>query len=364
MVWRKSMNKTVLILLLIALGMILIGVAGCGGSPSTGSSQTTGSGQTTSTSNGSGLLRNENWLIGTWEATVPKTETSYFAGKKITLSVSSVMLVSDEKVQGNPTGKFAYSGSLRWDTGGQSMMLSFTKENWKTDEEILLWGYSSPGANQFLENISMRINNDPTFSFELDWGPQISKPGSTFKSLPFYGSIQNLDTSNKDFFDPNHMITFAKTGNTAPNITSTKPTTTPAGGSSTSTSASSPPTTNTSSPTTTTPVGSGTGDIWNDIPIYPNAQKAEDQGFAISVPGDPSYSQIEWHFFATTEDYAKVVDFYKKQMPANGWAKMMWLDSDEMSWGSFAKNNETRLSLVYVIKTEGGAGINIQSAAR
>jgi len=84
----------------------------------------------------------------------------------------------------------------------------------------------------------------------------------------------------------------------------------------------------------------------------------------MSVPGDPSFSQIEWRFFTSSENYPKVVDFFENQMASNGWSKMMWVKSDEMSWGLFGKNNETRTAAVYIVPTEEGAAFNIQSAAK
>jgi hypothetical protein len=172
----------------------------------------------------------------------------------------------------------------------------------------------------------------------------------------------NLDTSEREVFDPNHMITFKQTSSNAPHMVSS-PASSPTSTSG-ATGGPKPSTTTPTSTATTPPAGQGTGDIWSNVPIYPGAQKADDTGFSITVPGDPSYSQIEWRFFASTDDYAKVVDYYKKQMPANGWNKMMWVESDEMSWGSFEKNNEARLVLIYIVNDEGGVGINIQSAAK
>ena len=345
------MNNTTLKLLLIgAMILSLIGITGCSsGKTETTAGQTQNPSVVSSSGNttASGLLRNENWLLGTWQATVPNTGSSNFAGKKIKLNVTSVMLVSDEKVQGNPTGKFAYSGSIIWDVGGEEKTLDFVKEDWSAGNGTLMWEYASPGANQFVENITQRVY-DLTLAFELDWGPQISKPCSTFKSLGFFGSIQNLDISDKDEFDPSHLITFTQTSSSAPATTSTKSTTTAAG----------------SSTTKTTTSYQGTGDIWSDIPIYSNAQQAEDEGFGQSIGSDPSYSQIEWRFFETSDDFAKVTAFYKAQMPAKGWTKVSWADIGEMSWGSFQKNNETRSCLVYVIKSEDKVSINIMSEAK
>jgi hypothetical protein len=357
---EKTMKITVLALVSVILAICIVGIAGCGGSSPTTSGQTSvqnasGISQLADTSTGSGLLRNESWLVGTWGATIPNTTSSAFAGNKINLNITSVMLVSNESVQGRPTGKFSYTGNLVWDVGGEERILVFTKEDWKTGDGSLMWEYASPGANQFMENITMRIY-DLTFAFELDWGPQISKPGSTYKSLGFYGSIQNLDTSAKDNFDPSNLINFNQTSTTVPITALTKPATSSAVSSSTNTS------TTTSTPSTTKTTS--TGDIWSDIPVYPNAKAAEDEGFGLSGGGDESYSRNEWHFFASTDDFTKVVDFYKNQMPVNGWTKMMWVDSEEMSYGSFEKNNETRMCSIFIVKSEGGAAMNIQSLAQ
>jgi|WetSurMetagenome_2_1015567.scaffolds.fasta_scaffold58554_2 hypothetical protein len=350
---------------LLLTGAIFIGlmvVSSCsGGTTGTTSNRTTmlSNVSTSGAATTSGLLRSENWLLGAWEATVPNTESSIFAGKKINIEVNSVMLVSDEQVQGKPTGKYAYSGTLIWDVDGEAVNIDFLKENRTEGNGTLVWSYASPGANQFMENISMRIY-DLQYAIELDWGPQISKPGSNYKTLEFYGSIQNVETSDRNVFDPDNMIKFTQTSSTAPTTTATKPTTNTAGSSTTKTST----TVSEPSSTDTTAIVPGTGDIWSDIPVYPNAHAAEDSGFEMSVGGDESFSQIEWRFYATSDDYTGVVDFYKEKMPANGWTKMMWLDSEEMSYGSFQKNNETKLCLVYVVNSEGDTGINIQSAAK
>jgi hypothetical protein len=108
----------------------------------------------------------------------------------------------------------------------------------------------------------------------------------------------------------------------------------------------------------------GNTDIWADIPVYPNSQLAQDEGFGQSIGGDPSFSQIEWRFFTSTDDTTKVSNYYKAQMTAKGWTKDMWADSEELAYGSFHKSNDTRMSLVYVVKGEGTTSMNIMSAAK
>jgi hypothetical protein len=365
------MYKIISFMMIFVLILSFTVFASCGG----GTAETTNgkttqtnntAGQTTTTGNqtgnvttgaSSGPLRNSNWLLGTWEATVPKTNDALFTGKKIILKIADVMLVSDEKVQGNPTGLYSYSGNLIWDVGGDERTIEFIKTNQLSGDSTITWSYLSPGANQFTENISLRVYGGEWY-FELDWGPQLSKPGSSIKSLSFYGDIQNIDTSEREVFDPKNMITFKQTSTSAPVVTSSAGTTTgTASGTKTSIKTS-------ASATTTTQASQGTGDVWKDVPFYPGIEEAEDGGFSLSMPGDPEFTQAEWRFYTSTDDYEKVVDFYKKQIPANGWDKMMWMDSDEMSWGSFERNNQSRLLMVYIINEEGGVGINIHSLAK
>jgi hypothetical protein len=353
----KIPNTWICIVILV-LG--LIAISGCGGSTekTTGTKTSVGSEisgtPTHGSTSSSGSLRNENWLIGTWEATVPKTDPSYFYGKKARLNLTGVNLISNEKIQGNPTGQFAYTGSIVWDVGGSENSITFSGDNWKQENVGLTWGYSSPGTNQFVENISMRIY-DNTFSFELDWGPQISKPGSSYESLSFFGSIQSLDTTNKDQIDVSNMMKFVRTSSVAAN-TSSKTTTTTS-----STTAPPEETTSTTAPASST---GGTKNIWSDIPIYSGAQPAADTGFGLTIQGDPSFPNSEWRFYETPSSVSPVSDFYNKQMPDKGWTKESWLDMGEMQYGSFVKNNETRRCLIYVIANENVTSINILSAAK
>jgi hypothetical protein len=355
------MNKIGLALSFVATTLAAIATVACGGSPAqirtdqasapaaTQSSPATGAGAVAS-----GDLRNENWLLGTWEATVPKSDTSHFAGKKARLIVNGAHLISSEKVQGNPTGKYAYTGSMVWDIGGAEKTIPFTETTLTEETPGLLWNYASPGANQFLENVSMRIYGD-TLSFELDWGPQMSKPGSTYQSLSFYGSIQNTDTSDRDEFPPSNMVKFTRTGSStgAPStrtVSSTGTKTTAA-------------TKATSTTKTTTPAG-GVTDLWSDIPVYTGARPAEDSGFGLTVQGDPSFPNAEWRFYDTADGVEKVSEFYKTQMKAKGWTRESWADLGEMQYGSFQKNNETRRCLIYVIQSEDKTGINTLSTSK
>jgi hypothetical protein len=173
------MFRFISVVIVVALLLSSTVLFGCSSGSAKPSTQTTTGDATTQTANpaaqtgnpaagsSSGSLRSEKWLLGIWEASVPKGENGIFNGKKIVLKISDVMLVSNEKIQGNPTGKYSYSGSLVWDTGSAEKTLVFAKTEKLSGESTILWSYLSPGANQFTENISLRVY-DMEWQFELD----------------------------------------------------------------------------------------------------------------------------------------------------------------------------------------------------
>jgi hypothetical protein len=369
---EKMMLKYLATLLIIILILVMTGLMGCGGETPKSTSvsppsvvpgpskSTTVPGQTNASLPGtasggvvgSGVLRGESWLLGTWTASIPNTDSSIFAGKKLKLEVASVMLGSDEKAQGRLAAKFGYSGRLVWDAGGQESSQKFVQEDWDVGPSVVVWEYMSPGANQFLENITLRIYGS-NYEFALDWGPQISKPGSTFSTLEFYGSIQNIETDQRQEFDPQNMIKLTRTASAVPAITAVKP--------GTGTPTSVKPATPTSKPPMTTSRVQGTIDVWSDVPIYPNVAEVPDSAVKLA---DESFSQLEWRYFGTADGVSKVVDFYKKQMLNKGWTLEMWAESPVMPYGSYQKNNETRRCLVYIIGGDGETAIQLMSASK
>ena len=173
--------------------------------PTATSAQPTTAGPTTAVS---GQPRNEKWLIGTWQATIPGSASIGLAGKKVQLVVTEVALKQDETMQGNPVRLFAYAGSLIWDVGGDQGTQTFNHEHesWPTSgENVLTW--SSTGLmGQFMENVSLRIYTDPSvYDFELDWGPATSKAGSTWNSLDFYGTIWDRIADSSAVFVPDEL---------------------------------------------------------------------------------------------------------------------------------------------------------------
>ena len=76
---------------------------------------------------------------------------------------------------------------------------------------------------------------------------------------------------------------------------------------------------------------------YSDIPIYPGAEDAfgefsEFTGGIASVPD----ASIEWHYYQVDEsDPDNIMDFYKSQMPDNGWEFIIEASVPEMG-GSYA----------------------------
>ena len=115
-------------------------------------------------------------------------------------------------------------------------------------------------------------------------------------------------------------------------------------------------TTTTAAATTTTQTtqpsnGGGGGLTWNDMPIYGGADQIEEFSMSFS-PDDADYSEFEWRYYETGADVEDVIDFYKDEMPDNGWDETMWLDAGEIAYGLYMKNNEKDAAMVW-ISTDG-----------
>jgi hypothetical protein len=137
------------------------------------------------------------------------------------------------------------------------------------------------------------------------------------------------------------------------------------GGNPSSTSATSQSPSNSSKPAaSSSSSGSQPGDLWSDIPIYAGATQV--QKVSSQQPGGnkDSLKTIEWRFFETTDDVAKVSSFYQSQMAAKGWTKTAWLDMGPLSQGTFQKNNANLECLIQVMGQEGKTSINIMSGSK
>jgi hypothetical protein len=82
---------------------------------------------------------------------------------------------------------------------------------------------------------------------------------------------------------------------------------------------------------------SGGGFTWDDMPVYPGA--TTDEGTWTSVTKDNAH--FESHLYETNDSLSAVADFYKSEMPKNGWNQQGWAQvGAENAVGVFVKNNE------------------------
>ena len=97
-----------------------------------------------------------------------------------------------------------------------------------------------------------------------------------------------------------------------------------------------------------TPSGGG-GQTWEDIPVYPGANQVANIAGEIPPPaGD--WSEMKWRYYETNDTVVQVADFYKSQMPNNGWEQSQWIDGGEsMSFGFYEKSNGQDGAMIWEI---------------
>ncbi len=109
------------------------------------------------------------------------------------------------------------------------------------------------------------------------------------------------------------------------------------------------------------PTPSEDGLTWNDMPVYPGANRIQEMTWTIpSEEGE--WTQLEWRYYETGASISTVTDFYKSQMPGNGWEEMFWMEMEEMQWGYYSKNNEQDVAWVWIGSEEGETVISLMRA--
>ena len=118
---------------------------------------------------------------------------------------------------------------------------------------------------------------------------------------------------------------------------------------------------------TTPPSGVG-GFTWNDMPVYPGAEIDEE-----ALAGSPAHQdpgKMEWHCYKTGDNFNTVVDFYKSEMPKEGWQKIHWVDRETtiaewtMEEGRYHKNDWLEQACVTITdKAEGVVFITLMRAS-
>jgi hypothetical protein len=100
------------------------------------------------------------------------------------------------------------------------------------------------------------------------------------------------------------------------------------------------------------PASSGGKLTWKDMPVYHGADQIHELSMTIPVTEDEEYSEVEQHYYTTDDDTEDVVDFYKDEMPDNGWGEGQWVESTVMNWGFYTKNNEEDMAAVIIASGE------------
>lgn len=103
------------------------------------------------------------------------------------------------------------------------------------------------------------------------------------------------------------------------------------------------------------------GLTWNDMPVYPGANRIQEMTWTIpSEEGE--WTQLEWRYYETGASLSTIVSFYKSQMPGKGWQQPFWMESPEGSWSYYVKNNEQDVAWVWIGSEEGKTVIVLMRA--
>lgn len=120
-------------------------------------------------------------------------------------------------------------------------------------------------------------------------------------------------------------------------------------GNSNETSSSSNPTTSATQSSAPTTASSASGSLsWNDMPIYGGATEIQKANWSIPPSNDSDYAKMEWRYYEVKASIDEVASFYKQQMPAKGWSEQGWMETPEMNWGMFNRNDEKDAAMVWV----------------
>jgi hypothetical protein len=122
--------------------------------------------------------------------------------------------------------------------------------------------------------------------------------------------------------------------------------------------------TTTAATTTQTSTAASSGSLWNDMPVYSNASQIQKGSWAIPPADDSDYSKFEWRYYETNASLSEVSDFYTEQMEAKGWEQQGWMETPQMNWGMFNKNNENDAAMVWITSEEGKTVVALWRATK
>lgn len=108
---------------------------------------------------------------------------------------------------------------------------------------------------------------------------------------------------------------------------------------------------------------------WDDIPVYAGAKQIQEANWTIP-PTEGDWSKVEWRYYRMddvnemTENVRMVTMFYKMEMPKNGWKEIEQMQTQDMSWGYYTKNNEKDGATVWIGNDDGKAVFAIMRATK
>ena len=108
------------------------------------------------------------------------------------------------------------------------------------------------------------------------------------------------------------------------------------------------------------------GLTWDDMPVYAGAKQIQEATWAIP-PTEEDWSKVEWQYYRMDDDVndvRMVTMFYKMEMPKNGWKEIDQMQTQDMSWGYYTKNNEKDGATVWIGNDDGKTVFAIMRATK
>jgi len=104
----------------------------------------------------------------------------------------------------------------------------------------------------------------------------------------------------------------------------------------------------------TSATSSGGAIDWSDIPMMAGSSEIKKGNWSIPPVNESDYSKMAWRYYDVYTPASDMAKFYRAQMPSKGWDEISWMDTPQMSWGLFSKNNENDAAMVWISTGDDG----------